>query len=306
MTAAPTGRITVTGATGTLGTALVRELAGRGHRPLALVRPGRGGAVAGPADPIEADLGDGGPEAVRRLAGALTGTRALFLLTPFHPRQDLLQRTVIEAAAVAGVAHVVKLSALGADPDSPVLVHRQHGLAEQALADRCPGHTVLRPNAFTQNAAQWLGTIESRGAVLLPVGPARVSMVDVRDIAAAAATLLTGPPGRGEVYELTGPRALGYAEAAEELTVASGREIRYLDVSEDEARRAMLGAGVPAWAVAARLQLYATYAAGEAEKVTGALRELTGRPPRPFGDFARSLAERIRALPAPGTAEAAR
>lgn len=65
---------------------------------------------------------------------------------------------------------MVKLSALGADPDSPVLVHRQHGLAEQALADRCPGHTVLRPNAFTQNAAQWLGTIASRGPCCSPSG----------------------------------------------------------------------------------------------------------------------------------------
>ncbi|GGT81068.1 NmrA family NAD(P)-binding protein [Streptomyces lateritius] len=291
--------IAVLGGTGNIGRALLRELAGLGHRAVALVRPGRGPAVAEYADPVEVDMegadGDG-------LVRALKGCASLFLLTPFHPRQDLLQRRLARAAAASGVGHVVKVSALGADPASPVLVHRQHGLAEQALARLGLPYTALRPNAFMQNAAQWLPTIASRGAVMLPAGRARVSMVDVRDVAAAAAALLTGPPpGQGgEVYELTGPEALGYADVAAALSAAGGREIRYLDVPPARAAEAMRAGGVPDWAVEARLQLYATYVAGEAETVTGAVKELTGREPRPFAAFAAELAPRLSKLKGEG------
>ncbi|MEV4949577.1 NmrA family NAD(P)-binding protein [Streptomyces sp. NPDC053755] len=283
--------IAVLGGTGNIGRALLRELDGLGHRAVALVRPGRGPAVAEYADPVEV-----GTEGADGFVRALKGCAALFLLTPFHPRQDLLQRRVARAAADAGVGHVVKVSALGADPASPVLVHRQHGLAEQALARLGLPYTSLRPNAFMQNAAQWLPTIASRGAVILPAGRARVSMVDVRDIAAAAAVLLTGPPPGegGVVYELTGPEAIGYAEVAAALSAAAGREIRYLDVPPSRAAEAMRASGVPAWAVEARLQLYATYVAGEAETVTGAVKELTGRDARSFAAFAAELAPRLK------------
>ncbi|MBT2440133.1 NmrA family NAD(P)-binding protein [Streptomyces sp. ISL-36] len=289
------GDITVLGGTGNIGRALLSELADLGHRAVALVRPGRGPAVAELAAPVEVEMeAEGGEEAFVR---ALRGRAALFLLTPFHPRQDLIQERLARAAADAGVAHVVKLSALGADPDSPVLVHRQHGLAERTLAELGLAYTSLRPNAFMQNAVQWLPTLASQDAVVLPAGRARVSMVDVRDIAAAAAALLTGPPppGKGgEVYELTGPEALGYADVAAALSAATGREIRYLDVPPARAAEAMRSNGVPEWAVEARLQLYATYVAGEAETVTGAVRELTGREPRSFSAFAAELAPRLK------------
>ncbi|MFF8608439.1 NmrA family NAD(P)-binding protein [Streptomyces sp. NPDC015346] len=287
--------IAVLGGTGNIGRALLRELAGLGHRAVALVRPGRAAAVAEYARPVEVEREtEAGEEGFVR---ALKGCAALFLLTPFHPRQDLLQRRLARAAADAGVGHVVKVSALGADPASPVLVHRQHGIAEQALAELGLPYTSLRPNAFMQNAVQWLPTIASRGAVILPAGRARVSMVDVRDIAAAAAALLTGPPppGRGgEVYELTGPEALGYADVAAALSAAAGREIRYLDVPPARAAEAMRAGGVPEWAIEARLQLYGTYVAGEAETVTGAVKELTGREPRSFAAFAAELAPRLK------------
>ncbi|MYV57867.1 NmrA family NAD(P)-binding protein [Streptomyces sp. SID3212] len=289
------GRIVLTGATGTVGSALLHALAALGHRPTALVRPGRAAAVADLADPVEVDLEEeGGSGGTGALVGALARTRGLFLLSPFHPRQDLWQRRLVDAAADAGVEHVVRLSALGADPESPVLIHRQHGLAERALAERGLPYTVLRPNAFMQNATQWLATIAARDAVVLPAGQARVSMIDVRDIASAAAAVLTGPPGTGAMYDLTGPRALGYATVAAELSAAAGREIRYQAVSPAEAAEVMLGAGVPEWAVRARLQLYETYVAGEAEDVTASVALLTGQAPRDFAALAAELSDRLR------------
>lgn len=277
--------IALTGAAGTVGRAVIDELVARGVRPLAIVRSaGSAAALAGTADVVLADVERSG-----WLEHDLVQTRRLFMLTPLHPRQDELQRRIIDAAKRAGVAHVVKLSALGADPDARVAIHRQHGLGDAHLIGSGMGYTCLRPNAFMQNAVQWRASIARTGAIVLPVGDARVSMIDVRDIAAAAAQVLTTPDLSDQVYELTGPEALSYAEVADHLSRATGRTIRHRDVPPGEARRTLLSAGMPEWAVDARLELYATYRAGAAERTTTTVADLTGRPPRRFVDFAAEL-----------------
>jgi uncharacterized protein YbjT (DUF2867 family) len=285
-------QIVITGATGTVGRALLADLAHRGYRPKALVRPGSG-AVAEPfADVVAVDLTQ--PDTVR---DALAGARQLFLLTPLHPRQDRLQRGVIDAARSAGVAHVVKLSALGADPVARTLIQRQHGRADAALIESGMEYTLLRPNAFMQNAMQWLATIEKLDAIVMPAGDARVSMIDARDVAAVAAKALTEPGLERAVLDLTGPEALSYAELAGCLSDVCGRPIRHLDLEPTEAASAMRAAGMPDWAVQARLELYATYRAGEAEPVTTTVSDLIGRPARRFVSFAAELCARLRHAP---------
>jgi uncharacterized protein YbjT (DUF2867 family) len=290
-----TGRdaqIVLTGATGTIGRALLANLAHRGYRPKALVRLGSSAAIEPFADVVPVDLEQ--PETLR---DALTGARELFLLTPLHPRQDELQCGVIDAALDAGVTHVVKLSALGADPTAGTLIQRQHGRAEAALAESGMEYTLLRPNAFMQNAIQWLATIEKLNAVVVPAGDARVSMIDARDVAAVAAKALTEPGLEHAVLDLTGPEALSYAEAAACLTHLCGRPIRHLNLAPEDAASAMRMAGMPDWAVRARLELYATYRAGEAERVTTTVSDLIGRPARRFISFAAELCARLGRVP---------
>jgi uncharacterized protein YbjT (DUF2867 family) len=284
--------IVITGATGTIGRALLAELAARGCRPKALVRPGSGASAAPFAEVVAADLER--PDTVR---SALAGASQLFLLTPFHPHQDDLQRGIVDAARQAGVEHIVKLSALGADPGARTMIHRQHGRAEQAIAESGMAYTLLRPNAFMQNAMQWLATIEKLDAIVVPAASARVSMIDARDVAAVAARALTEPRLRNSAYDLTGPEALGYADVAGYLSSVCGRTIRHLDLAPADAAKAMRAAGMPDWAVRARLELYSTYRAGEAERVSSAVPRLTGRPARRFGDFAEELADRLRRVP---------
>ncbi|MGO1051405.1 SDR family oxidoreductase [Crossiella sp. CA198] len=281
--------LAVTGAAGNIGRALVRELTLAGHRVRALVRKGSELPGHPLVQRVEVDL-----ERERTVAGALAGIRSLFLLTPFHPRQDLVQAGLVEVAVRAGVGHVVKLSALGADPAAPALVHRQHGLAEQAVIESGLVYTLLRPNAFMQNAVQWLPTVAAKDAIILPAGNSQVSMVDTRDIAAVAARALTDPVRHAGAHDLTGPKALSYAEVAAALSTVAGRPIRHLDVTPEQASAAMLGNGVPEWAVRARLELYATYRAGEAELISPAVREITGREPRDFVAFATELAGELR------------
>ena len=283
------GDIALTGATGTVGRAVIGELAARGVRPRAIVRGTPGATLAGSADIAVADL-----EHSEHLEQRLVGTRRLLVITPLHPQQGALQRRIIDAAGRAGVAHVVKLSALGADPAARTEIHRQHGLGDAHLIRSGMGYTCLRPNAFMQNAVQWQASIARTDAIALPVGDARVSMIDARDIAAVAAQVLTAPELDNGVHDLTGPEALTYAEVAEHLSRAVGRTIGHRDVRPDEARCAMLSAGMPPWAADARLELYATYRAGAAALTTTTVAELTGRPPRRFADFAAELGRRLR------------
>lgn len=288
--AAPRGsHIAVTGATGTVGRALLHELAARGLRPRALVRARPGAATAGLADVVEADL-----ERPGELCDALRGAQRLFLLTPLRPDQDVLQMAVVDAARRAGVTHVVKVSALGADPDAAPRILRQHGRAERHLIESGIGYTCLRPNAFMQNAAQWQASIAEHDAIMLPAGDARVSLIDARDIAAAAAEVLTAPAPADGIHDLTGPEALSYTELAAWLSRASGRTIRHLDVPPERALRAMLQAGIPEWTARARLELYATYRAGEAAVTATGVSDLTGRAARRFSDFAAELGPRLR------------
>nr|MDT0662552.1 NAD(P)H-binding protein [Micromonospora sp. DSM 115978] len=283
--------IAVTGSTGTVGRALVAELAGRAAALRLLVRPG---AVA--ADPrgrqaeiVPVDIT--APGQVRR---ALAGSRRLFLLTPFVPDQDALQVAIIEEAARAGVEAIVKLSALGADPRAVSRVHREHGRSDDWLRRSGIAHVVLRPNAFMQNAGQWLPAIDRFDAVPLPTGSARVSMIDARDIAAVAAAVLTAPDLPVGSYDLTGPASLTYADAAQVLSTVAGRPIRHWDLSLPAAADLMRQAGVPEWAISARLELYESYRRGAADRVSDAVPRFTGRPARGFAAYAAGLADRLR------------
>ncbi|MFD0207293.1 MULTISPECIES: NAD(P)H-binding protein [Saccharothrix] len=269
------GPTVVLGGTGTIGSALLVELAARGVRPSAVVRPGSAGPPHDLADVVEGDLTR--PEG---LLPAFSGARSLFLLTPLHPDQDSLQRGIIDVAKQAGVERVVKVSALGADPSARCGLHRQHGVAEAALAESGLRHTVVRPNGFMQNMRQWLPGITARGVIALPVGDAKVSWVDAHDVAAVAAVALTDPALDGSVLEVTGPQALDYPTVAGHFARGLGKEVRFVDVSPEAAFDVMTGAGMPPWAAEARLELYATYRAGEAAPVTTTVHDVLGRPAR--------------------------
>jgi uncharacterized protein YbjT (DUF2867 family) len=275
--------ILVTGATGHVGSELVRLLAEQGAPARALVHsPDK--AVPIQHLGLETALGD--YEQPDTLDVAMKGCDQLFLLSPPSPRQPQQEQHVIDAARRAGVEHVVKQSVPWAGPDAPLVFCRWHGQVEQHLAQSGLAYTLLRPSSFMQNFLMSAQQVADQGVLYGMFGEGRVAFIDARDIAVVAAELLTNPGHQGASYSPTGPEALSAAEVAERLSAATGRQVRSVDLGPDGYRQALAGAGMPGWLVDGVVESNTMLAAGHAATVTNEVARLTGRPPRAFAQFA--------------------
>jgi uncharacterized protein YbjT (DUF2867 family) len=284
--------ILVTGATGTVGSEVVRQLRAMAAPVRIAVRdPARArAAAAAGAQVVAADFAD--PARVR---AAMEGCERAFVLAPVHERMAEFEALAVDAARAAGVGHVVLLSAIGADPDSPAFFLRAHGQGERALKASGLGATIIRPSFFMDNLLASSGTIRGQGTFFGIWGSAKLALIDARDIAAVAAQMLVeGDPHRGKTYTLTGPRALGGPEQAAVFTAVLGRTITYTDLPRDQYTRALLSMGMPAWLATAATELGLLAASGESAKVTDAVERVAKHPPRTFEAWVRDHADAFR------------
>lgn len=279
--------ILVSGAAGQVGGAVLRALLEAKAEVRAMVRPG--GRLSGldGVNVVEADFAD-----AASLVKALDGVEAAFLISP---GDFTLERAFVEAAAHVDLGRVVLLSVLNADENSSCGILKQHGLSEGYLIESTVPYVILRPNAFMQNfVVQSAGPIKANGTLPGPMGDARVSFVDVRDIASVAAVALMTPAFEGETLELTGPQALSYGEAAAAIAKAAGRTVSYVNIPDADAKTAMLGMGMTSAYADAVLALFATYRDGDAEFVVPTVEEVTGKAARTFDAFVQENAAAFR------------
>lgn len=288
MTKATSPAILLTGATGNVGSQLVRELTSGKTGFKALVRPSAAtrtlSSLPG-VEIIEGDLSD-----AQCVEQALQGVERAFLLTSSSEQAEQLQLGFVKAAARAGVRHIVKLSQYAASAGSPVRFLRYHAAVEQAIKDSGMAYTFLRPNLYMQGLLAFREYIARQGRFYAAIGNARVSAIDVRDIAAVAAAALTKPGHENKIYDLTGPEALTHGQMAAHLSDALGKQVAFVDISPGEMEKALVAAGFPGWQVGGLIEDYAHYARGEAAEVSTAVQELTGAPARSFGSFAKDYA----------------
>jgi uncharacterized protein YbjT (DUF2867 family) len=267
----------VIGATGTVGSALVPDLQARGHDVRRVTRTPRA-----PGD-VAFDLQTGAG-----LDAALQGVDRLFLLAPpGHTDQDRLLLPVIDAAVRHGIGKIVLMTAMGVDADPSAPLSR----VEAHLRQSGVPAAIIRPNWFMQNFHTfWLGAIAATGEVQLPVGDAKASFIDARDIAAVAAVLLDRPDNEPEAYDLTGPEALDHATAAQLISAATGRSIGFRDIDPDTMRHALHAAGLPADYSEFLLVILGYLKQGYAERTTPHVAALLGRPARDFAGYAQDYA----------------
>jgi uncharacterized protein YbjT (DUF2867 family) len=278
--------ILVTGATGTNGRELVDELKKRRVPFRAMLRDAnKRSLLPEGVEIVEGDFAK--PDTVAR---ALDGVDHAFLVSPSSEQSGELEKSFIAAAKNAGVAHVVKLSVIGADLHSTSRFQRFHREVEIELENSGMGWTNLRPNLFMQTTLSYKPTIVSQNAIFASAGNSRISAVDVRDIAAVAAVMLTEAGHEGKNYIITGPEALTHTEMAARLSEALGKQVRYVDVPYSVTRDALLQMRIPAWQVEGIIELNDMYKRGEAAGVTDTVRSVAKKEPITFAQFTRDFA----------------
>jgi uncharacterized protein YbjT (DUF2867 family) len=275
--------VLVTGATGTVGRPLALRLADDPElRVRALVRsPDRAQDLA----PAGITLVEGDFESADALARACLGVDTLVLVTAANPRAADQAHAAIAAARKAGVRKVVRLSAVKADPDGPTDNTRQHGRTEAELRATGMTFVLLRPMAFMQNLLWSLSPVLATGQLFQGVGAAKLALVDTRDVVDALASATLSDDFDGRVYELTGPRSIGYAEVAEVLAGALGRPVQYVAVPPQAAGESMRALGADDWTVQLVHDYSTAYGRGFGDFTTDAVAQLTGHPARDIAAF---------------------
>ena len=171
--------------------------------------------------------------------------------------------------------------------ESPVRFLQYPAVVEEAIASSGMEFTHLRPNLYMHGLLGFRASIASENWFFAPIGDARVSIVDVRDIAEVAAAVPTQTGHEGKIYDITGPKALTHAEMASQLSDALEKPIRFFVIPEQRMREALVGFGLPEWQADGLIEDYAHYRRGEAANVSNTLLDVTGHPARSFSTFAR-------------------
>lgn len=279
MTASST--LAVTGATGVVGGLVAADLAARGIPQRLLVRtPTKAPQLAGSTvHPVE--YGD--RDAAR---AALEGVETLFMVSAAESADRLDQhRTFIDAAAEAGVEHVVYTSFVAAAPDAVFTLARDHFATEEHLRASGMRWTFLRDSFYIDFMEALVG---EDGAIRGPAGDGRVAVVARADVARTAATILAAPAEHaGRTYELTGPEALSLTEVAAIITAVRGTQVSFVDETLDEAYASRAGYGAPGWQVDAWVSTYTAIASGDMAAVSRDVEAIAGTPPRSLEAFLR-------------------
>ena len=216
----------------------------------------------------------------------LTGvTTLLFIPMREHAERARMHVVAVDAALDAGVERIVYSSFVGAGADSTFTLARDHAATEQHLRSTGVPFTFLRGSAYME-VLRWI--IGGDGVIRGPAGDGRVAPVARDDMAdTAAAVLLSGGAHDGQTYDVTGPQRLTLGQVADEFSVATGRQITYVDETVEEAWASRRSYGAPDWQVEAWVSTYLQIAAGELDVVSDSVERIAGHLPVALPEFLR-------------------
>jgi len=273
--------ILVIGGTGTIGSEVVKKIAGAGLKARVLVRNAVKAETVQKLG-LETALGD--VSKIETIEAALRGVDSLFLLTRAHLQMAKIESAIMDAAKKAGVKRIVLFSGMGVSLQSPQTITREHALSQEHLKKLGVPFTVLQPAGFMQNFLFMASTIK-QGAIYGNYKNGRMGFVDARDIAAVALAALTGEGHNGKTYVITGGESMSYFEAAEAVSRVIGKTVNYVDVPAEVVIKAMTDMGMPEWLSKDLAKFAGEVAAGELDHITDVVEKVTGRKPITLEQF---------------------
>ena len=266
----------ITGSTGTVGGIVARELSDTGMPLRLLVR----------------DLARA-PQLERAVAAlavygeptdALDGVELLFMVSAAESETRRAEHLAfVDAAAAAGVKHIVYTSFLGASPDATFTLARDHFATEQHIRSSGMNFTFLRDAFYLDFMPSMVG---DDGVMRGPAGDGRAAIVARADVARTAIRVLENPEAHAnQTYNLTGPEALSLTDVAAVITAQTGRQTSFVNETLDEAYASRASYNAPAWQVDAWVSTYTAIAAGEQATVSDDIERVTGRVPMTLAEF---------------------
>ncbi|WP_328777960.1 NAD(P)H-binding protein [Streptomyces canus] len=276
--------ILVTGATGNIGSALLRELHGCGVGPLrGFTRDAARAVFPEGVETVEGDFAE--PESFEP---ALDGVRSLFLVSRLGSDADIL-----EAARLAGVEHVVLVSSITVQTHPHLGPAGENLAVERLLQDSGMAWTILRPTQFASNALMWAASIRARETVRAPYADTGLPTIHPADIASVARVALTEPGHQGRTYALTGPQSVTARQQVEAIAAALGREVPFIEISRQEAH-AQMAVVFGDEAAEAVLDVTGGDVNDELLVVRDTVSRVIGSPARPFHQWAAENADIFR------------
>ena len=275
-------KILVTGATGKVGSELVKLLTGKGETVLAATRNPASASLKfpGSVETVEFDY-----EKPETFAPALKGIDKVFLVVrPGDNQSDKAAAPFIDEMKSQGIKHIVNLTAMGVETDETFMLR----ILEKYIEDSGISFTHLRPNWFMQNfnSGPFFADIQKTDALHLPAADAKLSFIDIRDIAAVGAEVLLDPTHAGKGYTITGGEALNHFEVIDKINSASGREISYVPISEETARSVLERAGIEIDQIERWAKFFRKVREGFCAPVSDAVESILKRPPILFDTYA--------------------
>jgi NAD(P)H dehydrogenase (quinone) len=275
----------VIGATGRVGSEVVRGLVARGDPVAALVR-----------DPHKARRAFGEPHGLcirptrlddpADLTKAFDGIRRVFIAMGSIGIEGVLQRIAINAAAgIHSIEQVTRLSVLNASADSLGINQRAHYSIDQLASSTPVPYSTIRPAIFSASLLAAAREVRASRTWTGLAGTGRVALIDHRDAAEAGLRVLTDPALWGAHHDLTGPAPMSWREALELLSAELGVSVTFRPANERQFLELLTTGGVPAGAAELLITREWAILAGENDYTTDTFQQITGRPPRPLAEF---------------------
>jgi uncharacterized protein YbjT (DUF2867 family) len=221
---------------------------------------------------------------------ALEAVDAVFLSSADQPNKMQHESAVIDAAAARGVRRIVKTSTVGAEKGSALPPFDWHGRIEEHLHASGIASVILQSSFYMTNLLASADPIRQTGKLFAPLAGAEIAMIDPQDTGSVGAITLTTDRYDGQTLNLTGPEAITYEQVADELSVATGRAVEFVNISDEAARQTFVDMGLPDWLVTHFDHLFPLLRSRVVAMPTDTVRAVTGREARSFAKWARDHA----------------
>jgi len=282
--------ILITGANGNISSGIIANLANLKDSGLSLRALVRNPEKADKLKAMGVDVRIGDLEKPWTLAEAFAGVDTLWLLTAGDPRGPEQNSNAIWAAKQAGVKHIVRMSAVGAEYNAPAMSYRLHALSDAELIGSGIPYTIVKCQFFAQNFMMAADPIKEKGCMFMSLGDGKIGIIDSRDISEFAAHVLSTEGHAGKTYTLTGPASLNMHEVAEAIGAAIGKPVKYVAIPVAGVKKVLAEKGMGEWAVHRFGEIFDAYAANGGDVVSGDFQRVMGKAPRSVAQFAQDFA----------------